>query len=711
VEEIPDLISMNQLTEPTDRALAAGRRLYELMRSRYARDTADISRFAGTTAKAKRPNTRRTADFVEAVPPPRPRGVAPARPANRTGVHGTGHAAGTGPYGDFDAKRAKAVDLVELPVVIEGTSCSNCEYFTPTGDALFVTGSDGYCDHPRVRMHVAGSWCCNEWSRDDAPLASPATVPTAKFRRSRGDEDGRRRDDASRYVRTDVRSHVREGSYIHAGDKDDCGHEEAGTPVGGNFTTGNSCMTYRQRKQHAHETRHLRLPEGAPKDPQLRKKLASEKRRGLHEQWESGRESGRESRRHPRNLESREKRLGRLPGGKDPELRKRLGEYREQRSGERREDLERQRAKRRAKESGKSASREAKLLQRLAGGRKGKQSRHEPEEDYDTRRVREQEAQRQAAEAERAKAKAEREARKGPYGRSRHRSSRHSSRYAKAGDADDCGHRTITGHFDFGNTCQSQGRRATLAEPAGRRATPPALGGEGESRGEPAGPSLRPGSQAAKKQPLGKPQWVKSGGRWVPMGRGPKVSREDEEWHAQQLREQEGGQGRSAGRESGKSTSRPMEPSVREESIQKPLKKNGHRQSLGQDIRGSRERGELYNRDPGFDRKLRKRLARVEDLMGKMPKTGTWGNKEWMKLASERREIIDTLKHARNGGGQSRGHGGGGGGNPAGVEEPHPSGFSQEYRRELVTRAMARLKADRLNLPKRRKEALEDLRE
>jgi hypothetical protein len=72
----------------------------------------------------------------------------------------------------FDASRARAVDLISLPATIPGTSCSNCYFYR--NEPTITDRSIGYCSHMRVRMNVSPRWCCNEWSRPDAPLASPA---------------------------------------------------------------------------------------------------------------------------------------------------------------------------------------------------------------------------------------------------------------------------------------------------------------------------------------------------------------------------------------------------------------------------------------------------------------------------------------------------------------------------------------------------------
>lgn len=62
----------------------------------------------------------------------------------------------------FDAARAKAADLLQLPSHIEGTNCGNCEHF-----------DKGYCNHEKLRMNVDEHWCCYYWDRPDAPLAKP----------------------------------------------------------------------------------------------------------------------------------------------------------------------------------------------------------------------------------------------------------------------------------------------------------------------------------------------------------------------------------------------------------------------------------------------------------------------------------------------------------------------------------------------------------
>ncbi len=115
----------------------------------------------------------------------------------------------------WDANRARAVDLVQLPISICGTSCSNCSYFRP--ESFSPSQDIGYCANGRVRMNVHKHMCCNEWSRLDAPPASPAL--------------------ARRRFAKKLLSRFRLQRFAEAGDPDDCGHEESG----GEFDAENTC--------------------------------------------------------------------------------------------------------------------------------------------------------------------------------------------------------------------------------------------------------------------------------------------------------------------------------------------------------------------------------------------------------------------------------------------------------------------------------------
>jgi hypothetical protein len=53
-----------------------------------------------------------------------------------------------------ELQRAKNVDLITLPLDIDGTNCGNCKYI-----------KERYCTHPRVRQDVNNRMCCVLWSR------------------------------------------------------------------------------------------------------------------------------------------------------------------------------------------------------------------------------------------------------------------------------------------------------------------------------------------------------------------------------------------------------------------------------------------------------------------------------------------------------------------------------------------------------------------
>lgn len=135
----------------------------------------------------------------------------------------------------YDARRANAVDLVQLPASIPGTRCGNCAHFSAAG---------AYCSHPEVRMNVQPDWCCNEWSRHDAPRAKP-----------RAQAKGRRR--YRRILEAAVSRLAR------AGDPDDCGHE----PKGGYFTIKNTCGGRRRGGTAARRPRRRAAPRPAMAPP------------------------------------------------------------------------------------------------------------------------------------------------------------------------------------------------------------------------------------------------------------------------------------------------------------------------------------------------------------------------------------------------------------------------------------------------------------
>lgn len=50
--------------------------------------------------------------------------------------------------------RAKNVDLITMPISIDGTNCGNCRYI-----------KNKYCTHPKVNQAVNNRMCCVLWSR------------------------------------------------------------------------------------------------------------------------------------------------------------------------------------------------------------------------------------------------------------------------------------------------------------------------------------------------------------------------------------------------------------------------------------------------------------------------------------------------------------------------------------------------------------------
>lgn len=56
------------------------------------------------------------------------------------------------------AARAKAVDLITMPIDIKGTNCGNCMFFSKQGS------SGALCQHPEVRQPVNERMCCNRWN-------------------------------------------------------------------------------------------------------------------------------------------------------------------------------------------------------------------------------------------------------------------------------------------------------------------------------------------------------------------------------------------------------------------------------------------------------------------------------------------------------------------------------------------------------------------
>lgn len=53
-----------------------------------------------------------------------------------------------------ELKRAKEVDLITLPIDIDGTNCGNCRFV-----------KNRFCTHPRVNQRVNNRMCCILWSR------------------------------------------------------------------------------------------------------------------------------------------------------------------------------------------------------------------------------------------------------------------------------------------------------------------------------------------------------------------------------------------------------------------------------------------------------------------------------------------------------------------------------------------------------------------
>lgn len=59
---------------------------------------------------------------------------------------------------NFDAARAKKVDLILLPSHVDGKSCKTCHNFDEKTE---------YCDHKEVMMTVHEHMACKEWNRPD----------------------------------------------------------------------------------------------------------------------------------------------------------------------------------------------------------------------------------------------------------------------------------------------------------------------------------------------------------------------------------------------------------------------------------------------------------------------------------------------------------------------------------------------------------------
>src|SRR6266536_3724625 len=183
----------------------------------------------------------------------------------------------------FDANRARAADLVQLPRSIKGTSCSNCLYFRYEPQSR--DRSIGYCSHYRLMMNVMGDWCCAFWSRPDAPLASPPGTPGSRSSPDLGRRFARRlarrysrvtrgsgSSDSTDSLQVDERTGDSGGSravsglqptggdlrvvalapttrprhrFARAGDADDCGHKREG----GEFADENTCATSRHKRR------------------------------------------------------------------------------------------------------------------------------------------------------------------------------------------------------------------------------------------------------------------------------------------------------------------------------------------------------------------------------------------------------------------------------------------------------------------------------
>jgi len=78
--------------------------------------------------------------------------------------------------------RAKSVDLITLPVGIDGTNCGNCLFFTTAKDG-------GYCFHPALLLPVRENMNCKYWNTTGAhrsfkeggqPVTEPGSPPAWK---------------------------------------------------------------------------------------------------------------------------------------------------------------------------------------------------------------------------------------------------------------------------------------------------------------------------------------------------------------------------------------------------------------------------------------------------------------------------------------------------------------------------------------------------
>ncbi len=62
------------------------------------------------------------------------------------------------PSSKEEMERAKEADLLTLPEKVTGTNCLNCQFVKD------VKGSNGYCNHPKVKQLVSNRNCCAYWS-------------------------------------------------------------------------------------------------------------------------------------------------------------------------------------------------------------------------------------------------------------------------------------------------------------------------------------------------------------------------------------------------------------------------------------------------------------------------------------------------------------------------------------------------------------------
>lgn len=74
---------------------------------------------------------------------------------------------GTIPANERERSRAEQVDLVTLPVKVEGTNCGNCKFISGAQtlgvDRSGNEVSGGFCNHPKVYQEVTNRMCCALW--------------------------------------------------------------------------------------------------------------------------------------------------------------------------------------------------------------------------------------------------------------------------------------------------------------------------------------------------------------------------------------------------------------------------------------------------------------------------------------------------------------------------------------------------------------------